>query len=376
MKTLVLCAVLAAAGGATYLSLPCRSRCGLSSAKAPCESGASLPMSTDCPTSAATSLTLSASCCAKETALARDAAPAGELGVLASDSKSPESPSPFELPAGAEKPETIDLGQDGSGGLLVSFPLTELETAGDEAGAPAATPADDDDKEKPDAHEKTPKPEIDPNLGIIKGKVRLEGDPPKLDPKAVEVPATHQDRAACVDHVKDERLLVSKEGGILAAVVFVEDYGFKGGGRPKPRIYTLDNKNCAFVPHIMCMTTGSTLEVGNSDGFIHNSRGLLALNGLNSAIPPKGKIKKKAAKSGWGVMKCDFHAWMTAHVHIFDHELFAVTEEDGSFTIYNVPPGKVKLKAWHEVLQKTESEVIVEAGKTVEVEVALERYAD
>jgi hypothetical protein len=51
-----------------------------------------------------------------------------------------------------------------------------------------------------------------------------------------------------------------------------------------------------------------------------------------------------------GVLKvvCDTHAWMLAYIHVFDHAYFAVSDDQGLFTIPNLPAGTYILKAWHE----------------------------
>ena len=221
-----------------------------------------------------------------------------------------------------------------------------------------------------------PEVKIDPALGILEGRVALSGEPPDLSSK-VEVPANHQDFAHCAEHVKDERLLLGKEKALANVVVSIEDY--RPRERPEPRIVRMDNKNCLFVPHVLAATLGSTLEITNSDGFIHNSRGLLKpLQGINRAIPPggSGKFEHKLRQPGWGVMKCDYHPWMQAHVHVFPHELFAITRPDGTFRIVNIPPGTHKVRLWHEVLQNRTIDVKIEAGKTARLDEGLEAYKD
>jgi len=56
---------------------------------------------------------------------------------------------------------------------------------------------------------------------------------------------------------------------------------------------------------------------------------------------------------------CDTHAWMLAYVHVFDHAFFAVTDEDGAFSIPNVAAGTYILKAWHEDAGIRSQEIIV-----------------
>ena len=79
-------------------------------------------------------------------------------------------------------------------------------------------------------------------------------------------------------------------------------------------------------------------------------------------------------------MKCDIHTWMQANIQVFDHDLFAVTNATGDFRIANVPPGEYEIEVWHEMLapafqakdRKIAGKVKVEAGKTAELNIALE----
>jgi hypothetical protein len=71
---------------------------------------------------------------------------------------------------------------------------------------------------------------------------------------------------------------------------------------------------------------------------------MLSLPFKNVSLEATHKIKET------GVLKvvCDTHAWMIGYVHVFDHPYFAITDENGLFTIPNVSPGTYRLKAWHE----------------------------
>jgi hypothetical protein len=64
---------------------------------------------------------------------------------------------------------------------------------------------------------------------------------------------------------------------------------------------------------------------------------------------------------------CDTHAWMLGFVHVFDHPFFAVTNEQGVFSIPDLPPGSYILKAWHEDGGIKSQEIIVPEGGDVRV---------
>jgi len=127
----------------------------------------------------------------------------------------------------------------------------------------------------------------------------------------------------------------------------------------------LDQKGCMYVPHVLALQVGQPLIVKNSDPFLHNVH---ALSNTNPAFnfgqnkDPGRKIDPMRAAETFRV-KCDVHPWMSANFHVFEHPFFAVSKEDGSFAIENVPPGTYKVTAVHERFGTQTKDVTVEAGK-------------
>ncbi len=66
-------------------------------------------------------------------------------------------------------------------------------------------------------------------------------------------------------------------------------------------------------------------------------------------------------------LKCDVHFWMVSYLHVLTHPFFAVTGDDGSFTIPNLPPGTYTIEAWHEKLGAQTQTVTVQAGQAAPV---------
>ena len=65
--------------------------------------------------------------------------------------------------------------------------------------------------------------------------------------------------------------------------------------------------------------------------------------------------------------KCDVHPWMTGYVAVTDHPFFAVTGDDGSFTIPSVPAGTYTIEAWHEKLGAKTASVTLGAKESKEI---------
>jgi hypothetical protein len=58
-------------------------------------------------------------------------------------------------------------------------------------------------------------------------------------------------------------------------------------------------------------------------------------------------------------VKCNIHGWMHAYIGVLDHPYFAVSKEDGTFTISNLPPGSYTLTIWQEKLGTQQQEITV-----------------
>ena len=105
----------------------------------------------------------------------------------------------------------------------------------------------------------------------------------------------------------------------------------------------------AFVPHTVAITAGSTVHFPNDDLIFHNVFSLSRHNEFDLGRYPRGRSKSRSFDSP-GVIKvfCHLHSHMSALIRVFDHPYFAIPDEEGQFTIPNVPPGAYRVAAWHE----------------------------
>jgi hypothetical protein len=63
--------------------------------------------------------------------------------------------------------------------------------------------------------------------------------------------------------------------------------------------------------------------------------------------------------------RCDVHGWMVAYVGVLPHPFFAVTGDDGAFTLQGLPAGTYTVEAWHEQLGTQTQTVTVAEGADV-----------
>ena len=209
------------------------------------------------------------------------------------------------------------------------------------------------------------------NGGRIVGTVRVTGDVTPLPPQPV-----FKEKDFCGETVPDERLVVDPAGHLGNAVVHL--VGIQAG-KPIPRAdpVRLENRKCAFVPHVVAATVGQTLEIQNQDPFLHDAHAILGPDTLfNLAIPKGGTVHQVLATPGTAHVNCNVrHTWMHAYLFVTEDPYHAVTDGGGRFIIDDVPPGTYTIAVWHEILGNRERQVTVAPGETATADFTLEAVA-
>ena len=203
--------------------------------------------------------------------------------------------------------------------------------------------------------------------GLVHGHVRVTGEVPpnevirmNADPMCV--------RAVEGAHVTDDAILAAADGSL--ANVFVELVGtFPDTPVPAEPVF-VDQRGCTYSPRVVAVRAGQILQVRNSDDGLHNVHGVSTeKDGFNVSQPMRGMVNTfHPHDPGILRLKCDVHTWMVAFVGVVNHPYFAVTSADGSFALRDVPEGTYELRAWHERLGTTVSQVRVDAARESTVE--------
>jgi plastocyanin len=181
----------------------------------------------------------------------------------------------------------------------------------------------------------------------IGGKVSFEGKAPKAARLRMDA-----DKVCKVAHkkpVRAETVIVNSNGTLKNVLVYVKGGLKKKFKAPSDKV-VFDQKGCVYTPHVLGIQTGQELEIRNSDATLHNVHTLSEKNPqFNIAQPIKGmKLTKKFAKAEVFKVKCEVHTWMGAYIGVFKHPYFAVTGDDGSFSLTKLPAGDYTIEAWHE----------------------------
>jgi len=194
------------------------------------------------------------------------------------------------------------------------------------------------------------------NGGTITGTVKYDGTAPA--PKKVEVT---KDKEVCgLKPHFDEDLIVGSSGGIANAVVVLKD----AKGTATPGEVKFDQKGCDYQPHVLAFPAGSTVDIMNDDGILHNIHTYSKVNPPFNMAQPKFKkeIQQKIEKPEVIKVSCDAHGWMHGWWYVTDTPYYAVTDDNGNFTIKDVPPGSYTIEVWQEKLGTQDQKVDVKAG--------------
>ncbi|HHT9138242.1 MAG TPA: beta-sandwich domain-containing protein [Candidatus Wunengus sp. YC60] len=142
---------------------------------------------------------------------------------------------------------------------------------------------------------------------------------------------------------------------------------------PQKEHAVMDQKNMAFIPHVLPLLKGTTVDFLNSDMVQHNiySPDAVADN-MNLGTWLKGEVRPFTFnKLGVASMRCNVHVDMLAYVLVLQNSYFARVNNDGSFSITNVPEGKYTLKLWNERYKAEDRQIEVKANAPAAVEFEL-----
>src|SRR5262245_44869051 len=195
--------------------------------------------------------------------------------------------------------------------------------------------------------------------GSVGGTIALSGPIRKLPVRKIG----KDPQGCCTADRESQKLIVNGTGGLKNAVVIVEAVK-RGKAMPAAaQNVEIDQKKCEYSPHVQVMAVNSEIVLRNSDPILHNIQFFQGQDSLfNIAQPVQGQVsKQKLEKVGTLYVECAVHGWMQGNVVVVDNPYFALTDENGKFSITDLPPGKYQLRIWHEYLGELTRELTVTA---------------
>jgi plastocyanin len=180
-------------------------------------------------------------------------------------------------------------------------------------------------------------------VGIVKGTITIGGKPATDAVVSIE--------GLSKEHVKAQMSLV------------------------KPQKKIMDQQNLKFIPTVLALMVGETVEFPNNDKAWHNVYSKGGANDFDLGLYPPGKTRsKKFDKPGVSRILCNAHPTMEGFIVVKDHPSFSTTDSRGNYEIKNVSVGKVRVEIWYPNLEvRSETVEIVRHGEVFALNVDLKK---
>lgn len=207
------------------------------------------------------------------------------------------------------------------------------------------------------------------DAATIEGVVKFTGTKPKMQKIAMNADAMC--KAAHTTDVYSEEVVVNPNNTLKFVYVYVKSGLGDKKFAPSTEPVVLNQEGCLYTPHVAAVQVGQPIEILNSDGVLHNVNARPTKNaGFNIGQPVKGmKTLKTFDKPEVMIpVKCDVHPWMHGWIGVQDHPFAAVSDDQGGFTLKNLPPGEYEIEAWHEKYGTAVQKVTVGANETKKIE--------
>jgi len=197
-------------------------------------------------------------------------------------------------------------------------------------------------------------------LSVIRGRVELRHvahpPAPRTDVAQLGMPAPHA-------HADRTRSVVYLEVAPQAAFEPVEH----------PRA-VLDQRDQTFVPYVLPITVGTTVEFPNNDQTYHNVFSLSKTRRFDLGRYPRGETKSvRFDQPGVVRVFCEIHSQMSAFILVFAHRYYTLTDAEGRYQLPAVPPGTYTVMVWNDgEVRERHSVRVVEGARTEDVDFVIE----
>ena len=131
----------------------------------------------------------------------------------------------------------------------------------------------------------------------------------------------------------------------------------------------LDQRNVTFIPRVVVVRVGTTVEFPNNDRLFHNVFSYRDGKKFDLGMYPTGTSKPIVFdRPGLARLFCNIHPNMAAYVMAVDTPYYALSDERGVFTISDVPPGSYTYHAWRPGGQQLSGRVTVDGKQALEIQ--------
>jgi plastocyanin len=214
---------------------------------------------------------------------------------------------------------------------------------------------------------------LDPaTLGAVSGTIRFSGKVPA--PVKIDMSQDPVCSMTGGDNFAEQYIV--HDGKLANVYLYVKSGPPAAMSAPAPRdsvVPVIDQVGCKYVPHVIALMRGGSVEFRNSDGTMHNIHTLPTAEGsqpIDISQGAKGTPQTKQFNQAEVMIpvRCNNHPWMNAFINVSATPFFAVTGTDGHFSINGLPAGTYTLAAVHEKLGEKTMTVTVEPKGTAKAD--------
>jgi len=214
------------------------------------------------------------------------------------------------------------------------------------------------------------------NAGTLKGVVNYAGS--NKTPKDLKMDSDPVCGNAHSVPPKKEDFILDENNNFKNVIVWLN---ISYDGKTPEDSVTIDQKGCIYIPRVLGVMQNQKVSIKNSDKTLHNVHSMPKINdSFNSAQPagvPEIVRSFSETEAEPFYIKCDVHPWMKSWILVTDHPYFSVTDENGNYSIKNIPAGTYEAIFWqeklsnlskkkYEIVQNTASVIITEEKETIQ----------
>lgn len=211
-------------------------------------------------------------------------------------------------------------------------------------------------------------------LALLPAGLPAEGTQPETGTIAGKVTITKMGRAPLATSAYGRRDVPNRSAQATPETRNVVIYvaGLNPPAPPAPKRAQIVQHGEQFHPQLTVVTAGSTVDFPNQDPFFHNVFSLSKAATFDLGRYRSGTSKSRVLNTP-GVVKvfCHLHSQMSAVIVVLDHPWFTIPDDDGTFTLPNIPAGERTIVAWHERIGEQKDRVRIAPGGTTRVSFTL-----
>ena len=157
-----------------------------------------------------------------------------------------------------------------------------------------------------------------------------------------------------------------------SAVVYLEG-GPGSEAAARPATFDIATSEKEFVPRVVVIPVGATVQFSNHDPFDHNVFSASDPNQFDLGRYGRGDARgHRFTSPGLVRVFCNIHPRMVAYLQVMSARFYTQPGADGSFTLTGVPPGQYVLHVWHERSPQVAEPVTVGAKGVADLTITLD----